>query len=511
MQPPLAPSRAVLSALLVAALACSSPSDRPTKGTGSAVWAAPADVAALSTDEREALRSAGVAEAFLEAGRLAEGSTTIEPALSGLDAVAAARFPVTLVVAGSWPAASGEEAADELAGELRRLRVRAEVAGVTVIGYHLDLVPPAGDAALERYAAALADVAAAIDSGIFLSVSLDAATLEKKGMVAVADAVDFAVAFLYGPRADDGPGTVGDEAWSLSGLGPRLARLDELGLPFLVGVGTIGQMAHLDGDGNLVEVTTGADLPSLFGRRGLGLPRADVLDVLDRQSYRLQAERALAVGDWRLAAGDWLRVTRLSSHHVSRLAAAAAEADGYLGLLFHRLRREGEELSLSAFALAGAASGETTTELAVEVEPAGSGNQPFRVRIANRGAQPTEVAFIDGNYVEVRALGGAAFADVSAGGFRRYDLEHEGRRVDNMRALRQADVIKLYVPLLEPGDEVTSGALSLRGAPRQGELIELGGLFYLPGGDVLELTPRRWPAPPAPEGGDGGGDLGLDP
>lgn len=511
MQPPLAPSRVALSALLVAALACSSPSDRPTKGAGSAMWAAPADVAALTTDEREALRAAGVGEAFLEAGRLEEGTTAVTPALSGLDAVAAARFPVTLVVGGAWPAGSGEEAGAELAGELRRLRVRAEEAGVTVVGYHLDLVPPAGDAALERYAAALAAVGTAIDPGFFLSLSLDAATLDREAMVAVADAVDFAVAFLYGPRADDGPGAVGDEAWSLAELGPRFARLDELGLPFLVGVGTIGQMAHLDGDGNLVEVTTEADLSSLFGRRGLGLPRTDFLDVLDRQSYRLQAERTLAVGDWRLATGDWLRVTRLSSYHLTRVAADAAEADGYLGLLFHRLRRRGEKLSLSALALAGAASGETTTELAVEVEPTGRGNQPFRVRIANRGAQPTEVAFIDSNYVLVRVLGGGAFADVSAGGFRRYDLEHEGRRVDNMRALRQADVIKLYVPLLEPGDEVTSGVLSLRGAPRQGETIEIGGLFYLPGGEVLELAPRRWPAAPVPEGGNAGGDLGLDP
>lgn len=510
MQPPLAPSRVALCLLLVAAVACSSSSDRPTKGSGSAVWAAAADVAALTTDEREALRAAGVGEAFLEAGHLEEGSTTIDPALSGLDGVAAARFPVTLVVAGAWPARSGEEAGAGLAGELRRLRLAAEEAGVTVVGYHLDLVPPAGDAALERYAAALTAVAGAVESGIFLSVSLDAATLGKEGVAQVADAVDFAVAFLYGPRSDDGPGAVGDEAWSLADLGPRFARLDELGLPFLVGVGTIGQMAHLDGEGNLVEVTTEADLPSLFGRRGLGLPRSDFLDVLDRQSYRLQAERAIAVGDWRLATGDWLRVTRLSSHHLTRVAAAAAGSDGYLGLLFHRLRRPGEELSLSPLALAGAASGETTTELVVEVEPSGSSNQPFRVRVANRGAQPTEVAFIDGNYVEVRALGGAAFSDVSAGEFRRYDLEHEGRRVDNMRALRQADVIKLYVPLLEPGDEVTSGVLSLRGARREGELVELGGLFYLPGGDVLELAPRRWPTPPAPEAGEGD-DLGLEP
>lgn len=477
-------------------LACGEAVERPSKPAGSAIWAAPADLAALPVEERDALRAAGVREAFLEAGRLAEASAEIVPTLSGLDAVAAARLPVTLVVGGVWDAPEdGETAGATLAAGLRRLRLFAEEAGVTVVGYHLDLVPPADRDAFERYAAALATTAAGIDRRLFLSVSLDAESLGAAGAQRVAGAVDFVVAFLYGPRSDDGPGPEGDAAWNLTALDDRFARLADLELPFLVGVGTVGQMSHLDREGNPVAVTSRGNLPRLFGRRGLGLPRTSVLDVLDRQSYRLQAERALSVGDWRLAAGDWLLVTRLSSYHLSRLGEQAAGAEGYLGLLFHRLRREGEDLALSALALAGAASGGTTTELVVEVEPTGRGNVPFRVGVANRGAQPTEVAFIGSNYVEVRALDGAAFADVAVGSFRRYDLEHEGRRVDNMRALAQADVLKLYVPLLEPGDGATSGAISLRGAARQGAVIELSGSFVLPGGEVLDLPPRRWPLP----------------
>lgn len=490
---------AVHLALAALLAACTGSDGRPAKGPGSALWGAPAEVAALGGEEREALRAAGVGELFLEAGRLGEASGgaaggEIVPAAASYAAVAATRLPVTLAVGGSWPPRADPAA---LAAALRPLRLAAEEAGATVVGYHLDVAPPRGEAALAAYGEALAALAAALDRDLLLSASLDPESLGADGVAALADGVDFAVAFLYGPRSDGGPGPVGDDAWNLAALDPQLARLADLELPFLVGAGTIGELAHLDAAGNLVATTTRADLAALVGHPGLGLPRTAVLDPLDRQSYRLQAERPLALGDWGLDAGDWLRVTRLSAHDLVRLAEQAAGTEGYLGVLYHRLRRPGEALSPSALALAGAAGGDTATELEVEVEAVGTGPVPFRVRIANRGAQPTEVAFLGHNYVELRALGGAAFADVDAGGFRRYELLHAGRRVDTMRALRQADAVKLYVPLLEPGGVVTSGTVALRGAARGRPVVEVSGNFVLPGGEIVELAPRRWPVPAA--------------
>jgi hypothetical protein len=63
----------------------------------------------------------------------------------------------------------------------------------------------------------------------------------------------------------------------------------------------------------------------------------------------------------------------------------------------------------------------------------------------------------------------------------------EGRRVTDMRSLRAADTLRLYVPLLEAGDEVTGGPIELRGA------ATVGGEVLLPGGRVVPLPVQSWP------------------
>lgn len=500
---------------LALAAACSSPETGLRKKAGSAVWATPDDLQHLSTEARQALRDGGVREVFLVAGRgvtEADGSVGISVELGRGTASSSARLPVTLVVRPGEDAAEGfgvrgsgaaeAAVADGWAAALRRLRLDAQETGLAVVGYHLDLVPPRGEDALAAYGRTLGLLRERLDEDLFLSASLDPAALAAPAAAEVAAGLDFAAAWLYGPRTDGGPGPRGDAAWSLQEAEAGLARLAELKLPFLLGVGIVGRLQRLDDGG---EWTSVASLGRLFRTPGLAPAVAGGLEVLDRQSYGFRADRALRVGEWSLQRGDEVRVTRLSSYHLRRAAERAESvAPGlHLGQLYHRLRRPGEELTLPASALAGANSGGIEPQIEVTVEPvegrsAGRGSRLFRVRLANRGAQPTEVAFYDNNYLELHALSGH-FGEVDGGSFQRYELTFQGERVTTRRALSNADGVKLFVPVLEPGDEEASGTVQLLDAAGDGPVVEVDGRFVLPGGDELKLPARRWPEPAAAE------------
>ncbi len=476
---------------------------RPEKAEGSALWVAAGDVGRLDAETRAMLRGGGIRELFVEAGTLAAEGGTLAVA-AGLGDAAGVRMPVTLVVGGEWPAAADPEAAAAaLAPALRTLRRRAEERGLTPVGYHLDVVPPRGEDALERYAAALEATREAVDADLLLSASLDPQTLAAEGAEAVAGAVDFVVPFLYGQRPDAGPAPAGDAAWDLGAAEPALARLAELGRPYLLGIGTAGVLRRLGRDGETVEETREARLRDVVGRPALAPGRAALLDALDRQSYAFEAERAVVLGRWRLGRGEQVQVLRLSAHHLRRAAARAEEVSPelHLGQVYVRLAAAGEDLSLSPGELAAAGGeGPLVPELAVTVEPAG-GRGRFRVRLANRGPVATDVAYYETNYVELRALGGGTIASVDGGGFQRYQIEHEGRRVADTRALRAADRVKLFAPLVEPGDEVVSGPVEIRGAPRGGPVVVATARFAVPGGELAEPPAVTWPGSEAESGG----------
>lgn len=501
---PRVPTLALLLVLAVLA-ACGPGEVRPVKGEGSALWVVPGDLARLTAEDREALQQGRIRELFLHGGRLVPGEggvPTVERELGEASLAHTARMPVTLAVTGAWPAGADPEAtAPVLAAALRRLRLEAEERGLTVVGYHLDVVPPAGEEALRSYGRALELTRAAVGERTFLSASLAPGHLAAPGVGAVADGVDLLVPFLYGPRPGGGPAAGGEDAWSLGRLEEHVDRLQELDTPFLAGVGTLGLLQHVERRGEVLATTTRAGLGDLLGRPGLGPGSVSVLDALDRQTYEFRVLEPLRLGEWRLSTGQSLRVIRLSTWHLrqlgERLELAAPEL--HLGQLYHRMRQPGEELSPTLAALAGAAPGtEATPELVVEGEGVGGRGTRLRVSVSNRGQVPTEISFYDNNYVSLHVPGGVV-ADVEPGEFRRYQLESGGRRAADMRAIRQADTVKLYVPMLEPGDRVTSGPIAVRGGG-DGPRVELGGQFVLPDGEMVELPARPWPSPV----GDGG-------
>lgn len=474
-------------AVAVLALAASCAGDRSVeRAAGSAVLGAATEVAALSPGDLADLRQAGVREVFLDAGRLSwEGRMPRLGRLTGAWRTAEVRLPTVLSVAGEWPArteggAAGQGAGVLLGGRLRDLHREATSAGLLTVGLHLDLVPPAGEEALEAYGEALAAVRREMPEDLWLAVSLDRRLLHDPAAGEIAAAADLLVPFLYGPRTGAGPGPRGAEAWDLAGLDGDLERLTALGTPYLVGVGTVGGVMRPRSPEIL---HTGERLGRLLADPSFASRRAPLFVTADVQIYPFVARRRGRLGGWDLAAGEELEARRLAPHHLRALLGrlAAAPSPLHLGQLYDRLPTPDEGMALTPAELA-AASGPAAAAARLELTLERPRGGVLAVRLAHRGGAATEVAGAEQNFVEVRLAGGS-FGAVEPGGFRRYELLAGGVRAADMAALRRADVLRLFVPYLEAGDEVTSGDIRHRGE------ATASGRFLMPDATVIEVAP----------------------
>ncbi|HEX6203760.1 MAG TPA: hypothetical protein VF100_12220 [Thermoanaerobaculia bacterium] len=472
------------AAVLLAVVACGSRHsvERPA---GSAVLGGVAEVAGLGTGEVADLRRAGVREVFLAAGEVVFEGT--EPAIAVAvrgGPAAGLRLPAVVSIGGRWEGVRGDpaEVGTRLAERLRELVRRTTGRGLTVVGVHLDLAVPPDAAAVEAYAEAVEAVREELPEDLYLAVSLDRVALRAPEAESVAAAADVLVPFLFGPRAAGRPGPRGPEAWSLEGIEEDLARLAALGRPYLVGVGTVGGVARMDGTDGGGELFTGTRLGALLAEPGLEARPAPLFAAADAQVYPFVVRRALRLGDWSLAAGDEVEVRRLAPHHlralVERLAAAGSPL--HLGQLYDRLPGSDEGLALSPAELAAAGDpAAAAPRLDLVAEPAGRG--VLRVRLAHRGGAATEIAAFENNFVAVRLAGGS-FGTVDPGGFARYELLAGGRRAADQATLRRADTLRLYTPFLEAGDEVTSGPI------RHGGTATAVARFLMPDGAVVEVA-----------------------
>lgn len=465
--------------LLLALAACSSPGDRLEKPRRSALWVpAGAEVGAA---ELAQLERAGIGELFVEAGRLSwEGGT---PRLEEEDLFTLPRRTgVTLVVQGSWPAGDldPEAAAPALAAALAAARPRAEARGLVPLGFHLDLA--AGEA-LESYGATLAALQEHLEKPLYLSATLERAWLGRPGVEEVAEAVDFLVPFVYGQR----PGHPEEEgAWDLERVEARLHRLGDLGRDYLAGVVTVGLLQHLGEDGRPKAETTRAHLGELVRHPGLELVHGFLLEGVDHQVYRFQARGAVRVGGWTLAKRESVRVSALASYHVEELQRhlGALGLEHHLGEIYYRLAAPEEGLSLTLANLLNALSPEAATA-APRVELARAGQEAVRVAVVNASSEPTDVALLGSNFVELRLTQGGSFGRVEPGGFARYELLRPRADGELERSFRGATVLRLYAPFLAPGQRLESGRVEVVGG---GSVLAAGGEFMVPGGRTVEVV-----------------------
>lgn len=488
---------ALLAAGALAAAGCGGGVERAAPLPGPAVWAGQAELAALDLEALDRLRAGGVRQLFVEGAAIRASGGAVRVELpSGL--AVPRRFPVTLVVAGDWPPPTGdrgdadpEAAAGALATALGAATLAAERSRLVPVGVHLAVAQPAGEESGEALAAALAALRRRLDPALALSVELDRRRLGEKATAEIAAAVDGVVVFLYGQR----PGEPDDPAaWSLDQVESELGRLEALGRPYRVGVVSLGEAVILGRGGERRGATTRVSLARLAGDPALTPSRDLVLEPLDRRVQVFDAVRPTRVGDQPVASGERVRTVRLAPRDLAELASrlGAAGRQHLLGPLFYRLPAAGEGLSMSAAGLAAVAGGDRPApeiELEVETVESSSTRLVIRVTATNRGDEPTGIARIDHNYVEVAVTGGEVAA-AAAGGFERYNLLYRGREATTMAAFAAADSVRLFVPALDRGQSVTSGRIVLHASGAVPAGVTVAGRFLTPGGDVVEIEPR---------------------
>lgn len=483
-----------LASLLLAALllgACLDALRRPQKAPGSALWL-DAEVPPPETSQLARLKERGVGELFLDAGTLELGSRTLEP--SRLPDVPSGT-PATLVIDGLWAPDLRDygDAAKVVAERVRQLRFGAEARGLLPVGYHFDL---RGVDDVEGYGRFLDALRGELDRALFLSASVRRGWIDDPGLKTVTDAADFVVPFLYGQRQREREDA---DAWDFIRLERSLQTLEALGARYMVGLITLGTATLHDRGGDAKARTTRLSLQDLLWNRRLKLRAGFSLEGVNRQVYTVVAERTSTVGDWSLRPGDSVRVVRPATSHVEEFLRlrGAWNLQGLLGQVYFRVPAPGERLSLSVENLLnGLDPTPATPDLGLDVRlQRGTGHGwLFRMILTNRNGEVTALSLIDSNYVQLRTDRGR-FGRVDVGDFYRFVLFRAGEDGSVEQTFREANVLRLHLPLLEGEQSLTSGDIEIR-APgsRSGAqpVLTLEAGFILTDGRSLTLGPLTW-------------------
>ncbi len=472
----------LLLGLLV--LGCLGEDSRQRRPAGSALWSGPG-AEELTSSSLNALNSVDIGEVWFEAASIvdAAGSFELRPTE---DPLLPARTPVTLVVRGRWP---GSEKLEEFVEELRRLVITYEGRGWIPIGLHLVVEAVDREELIEDLRRLRKELES---SAIYISLQVSRDTLSEEGLEELGEAVDFVVCDLYGQL----PGIAEDtDYWDLLAVERDVKRLEELAIPYLIGVATVGSVTWLDGKGQAKGHAMNLSLMNLVADRNLELTHGFTLEGIDRQVYGLRNSANRSLGPWKMRIGDRLRIVRLASHHLKELRRRLAswELKSHLGEIYYRQRRPEETLTLSVDQLVAAFGSEAPApELVVKVEAISSRGSSKRVRIVleNLNGEATDLATIEGNFVELR-LSGGHFKYVEPGAFFRYDLLKQADRGEPFRTLNQPDVVRLYKSLVDGFGRVASGPIDI--VVRGSLVMEIDGRFLLPDTRTLKLPLTVWP------------------
>ncbi|MEO8277254.1 MAG: hypothetical protein ABI639_13655 [Thermoanaerobaculia bacterium] len=460
---------------------------RPDKPRGSALWVS-RDSGDLDAATQSRLAALGVKEIYLDAAELTfDGGVHLRK----IKAPSIPRgTPTTLVIYGIWSPGDRppEQLATGLASELSSLRIDAEQRGLKVNGYHLE-VRPGTD--LESMSKTLPRVRSRLGGQLLLSAGLTRGELEGRGAQTIANVVDYVVSSLYGQRPGEGEDSA---AWDFEAVEAHLRQLEHLHKPYVVGAITLGTATWRGHDGSAKATSTMLSLGDLVSNRSFELKGGFSLQAIDRQVWEFAALGPVKVGDWNVAKGESIRLVRTATPLMEELLrrVGASESPLHIGELFFRLPQAGERLSLSVDNLVDVLSPAAATpqlELAVEKIATSASTWKVRVKIANRSSESTDLAFIDSNYVELLARG-ATIGEIELGDFHRFDLLVDGEK-GTIRSIRQANTVRLNLPLLEENHEAASGAIELKLTQRTPE-ISISASFLLTDGRTLTIAPQIW-------------------
>ncbi len=460
---------------------------RPEKAAGSALWLT-RDSGEFTAAAQTRLAALGLKEIYLDAAEVDwDGGVRLRrikaPAIPR-------RTPTTLVVSGVWLPGDRppEQLATALLSELSSLRIEAEQNGLLVTGFHFAVEP--GDNA-DSLGKTLARLRTTLANNLFLSASLGRKTLEGPGAKAIANGVDYVVSLLYGQR----PGEAEDPtAWDLEAVEANFRRLEALDRPYFTGAVILGTATWRGRDGKNKGFTTMLALGDLVGARNLELTPGFSLLGIDRQVWEFVARGRAHAGEWTLAPGESIRVVRSATPFMEefRRRVGAWESPSQLGEVFYRLPREGERLSLSVDNLVDVLAPDAAAPaLDIALERVASADRRWlvKVHLANRSSESTDLAFFDSNFVQL-AVAGATIGDVEPGEFQRFELLADGEK-GTMRAFREADTLRLFLPLVEEHREAASGTIELKLTQRV-PVVTISANFLLADGRTLAIAPQDW-------------------
>ncbi len=474
----------VLAAVLLAA-GCGGGGSRLEKGPGSALWVAGASEALVPETLRR-IEAAGVAELYVPLGELEATSDTVLARRTLPELPPATR--VTMVLGGKLDAGLDAAAGERAAAAIQQLRFDVEARGVVPVGVHLN---PPSLGSFEGLATFLEALNGALDPSLYLSLSLHRGDLDDELLPQALAEVDFVVPFLYGQlpsEVDSG------DAWDFTRLGERLSGLEQHGVPYLVGVIGLGTASHVEKGGRVKDRSTRHSLKSFLWNRKLKLQTGFSLEGADRRIYELVAQSPTKAGGWDLATGDVVRVVRTTTFHLAQLRDMLA-GGGYphhLGQVYYRLTAPDEPLSISLDNILNVLESTTVTPdltLEAHVQRRTARGWLFRFLISNQNGEMTELSTVDSNYLHIAAEGGRFGDEVDTGDFFRYELFRNRSDGTMERTFRNADALRLYIPMIEGQGKMTSGDVEVY---MRNPVLRLTGQFLLTDGRTLEVGPWRW-------------------
>ena len=475
-------------ALLLAA--CPESWRPPEKSPGSALWLGSRSEP-LEASDLARLAEAGISEVYMTVARLAPSESG--GPLERLEVPDPPRsMPVTLAISGEWAASEDAESlATRVSDAVRELRFDIESRGGVPAGLHLDL---RSVESFESYAEFLAALRAELDRSLFVSITLRRAWIDRPGIEEVCKTVDFVVPFLYGQRVDEAED---GRAWDYIELELQLRKLEELGVPYLIGVIGLGTATHLSAEGGVKARTTRLSLKEIVWNRDLRLRPGFSLEGVNRRVYAVVADRATRAGKWQLASGEGIRVVRAATSDVEELTRLvdAWEIPRHLGQVYYRLPSSEEHLSLTLENLLNALDPTPASpdlELDVSLQRRTGRGWLVRLSVTNDNGEITELSLLDSNYVQATVLGGVFSSRVKIGDFYRYELYRAREGAEPVRDIRRPDLLRLHLPILEGRQKLTSGDVEVKvsGPPT----LEVEGRFLLPDGRTITVGPRIWRA-----------------
>jgi hypothetical protein len=460
-------------------------SDGPAKAATSSIWVTKSS-SALTVGTATRLREGGIGSLFVPVGALRDGEIE-ELALHEVPS----SLSVTLVLTGNL---RGSDALETSAGRaielLDRQAQKLESAGLFIEGYHLDLDKNSDLTAVAGWLPILRDKLT--QKKLYISVSVPREWLSSfEQLQALATHIDYMVLFRYGQRIDEQESST---FWDLAEIERDLRAFDALGIPFQLGIVTLGTASHLSPSGSVKARTTRMSMQELASYPSLRLKPGFSLEGLNRKVYEFIAERRETIGEWTLQKDDSIRIVRMGTAEIDEVARLVQvwQFKNYLGLSLYRAPNELERLSMTPENVVSAMLS-MRPELHVDAQPSiqrrtGRG-WLVRFQIKNTGDSSTELSFLDNNFCEITLLQGKFGSGVS-GQFPRYDLLRANGDGTYQRTFRDPTVLRLYSPVLEAGQELTSGDFEIIGD--RSPAFDIGCQFLMPDGRTEALSPRQF-------------------